>query len=394
MGAIGGLFGLGGGASGTGYAPPQLANIQTGVETDQAKQAYGQNQSALAQQQQLLNALQGQGGIGNQNQVYDQLQGVINGTGPNPAQAMLNQETAKNVAMQGALMAGQRGASSNVGLLARQAAMQGAGIQQNAALQGATMQANQSLNALNQAGGIANTQAGNLINATQGYTGANQAEQGNLLNAIAQQNQARVSNQGNVNSANAGLTQAVMPGQQSLIGGALNSVGSVIGGMADGGQVPTLGVDTSMPQVGPKSSFGQFMSTVLAPQPQKEETFKMGGSSEASKSLRGGVEGLGKGLQSLIGGGAAPVAASKGGLVDVVLSPGEKVVKPQDVKKAAGGDVKAKTVPGKAEVKGDSLKNDKVPAKLPPGSVVIPRTKANDDPASFVRATLAKRGRK
>lgn len=41
--------------------------------------------------------------------------------------------------------------------------------------------------------------------------------------------------------------------------------------------------------------------------------------------------------------------------------------------KAAGG-----RIDGKAEVKGDSPRNDKVPAMLSPGEVVIPRTKAND----------------
>lgn len=35
-------------------------------------------------------------------------------------------------------------------------------------------------------------------------------------------------------------------------------------------------------------------------------------------------------------------------------------------------------VPGKAEVPGDSYSNDKVPAMLSPGEIVIPRSKAND----------------
>ena len=60
------------------------------------------------------------------------------------------------------------------------------------------------------------------------------------------------------------------------------------------------------------------------------------------------------------------------------------------------GKIEAKTVPGKANVKGDSLKNDTYKTKLPEGSVVIPRTKSKDPQKekSFVQATLAKRGRK
>jgi hypothetical protein len=52
------------------------------------------------------------------------------------------------------------------------------------------------------------------------------------------------------------------------------------------------------------------------------------------------------------------------------------------------------TVPGKAEVKGDSLKNDKVPAKLPAGTIVVKRTRANNNPEGFIKEVLSKRGKK
>ncbi len=56
-------------------------------------------------------------------------------------------------------------------------------------------------------------------------------------------------------------------------------------------------------------------------------------------------------------------------------------------------------VPGKAKVKGDSLKNDTVPAVLSPGEIVIPRSIAQgkDAPkraAEFVAKVLAKNGLK
>ena len=165
MGAWSGLLGNNNGANGTGFSTPQGANITNPTNPGQINNAYSGNQTALAQQQALLQALQAQGGLGNQSQVYNQLQGVVNGTGPNPAQAQLAQATGTNVANQAALMAGQRGAGSNVGLIARQAGQQGAATQQNAVGQAATLQANQSLNALNSAGSIANTQVANQIGA-------------------------------------------------------------------------------------------------------------------------------------------------------------------------------------------------------------------------------------
>lgn len=347
MGAIGGPLGLNGGAAGSGFAAPGQANVQQAVSTSDAINSYNQNNFNQQQQQGLLNALSQQNGIGNQSSVFNQLQNVASGQGPNPAQAMLNQATGANVANQAALAAGQRGAGANVGLMARQAAMQGANTQQQAVGQGATMQANQSLGALGQMGGIAGQQVTNQVGQTNAITSANQQEQANLLNAIAGVNQARVGSQGSVNAGNTNLAEQEMRQGQSAAGGSMQGAGSaMMAAMAGGGSV----TDGGEFQNGPQSEFGKFMST---------NQTKM----------------------------------AAGGGVPVKLSPGEKVVEPQNVQKAAAGKVISKTVPGKAKVSGDSLKNDTFDTKAKEGSIVIPRTKAKDDKnsAEFVRKTLAKR---
>lgn len=432
MGAIGGLLGVGGGQSGTGIAPAQQANVVSPTTNGQAQGAYGQNQAALQSQQNLMNVLNSQNGIGNQSQVYGQLQGVANGTGPNPAQAMLNQSTGQNVASQAALMAGQRGASQNVGLLARQAAMQGANTQQQAVGQGATLQANQQLNAINAAGNIANTQAANQIAATGANTSAQQAEQGNLLNAIQGQNSSNVSSQSSVNAANAGLANTQLQGQQGLIGGVMNAAGSATNLFNHGGAVNMAQGGTA----GPQSSFGQFLATVSAgsgspvttPQfsgnnPGAAAIAAMGKSKKEKDTSDGSyapgdtgtsdgydqmqqsgqlgmgptVPGSSSGVGSYVSSvsGAAGPAFKGGGMVDIVVSPGEKIVSPEAAKKAAaGGKLEAKTVPGKAMVSGDSVKNDTVPLKARPGTVIVKRTRANNDPKGFVRDAIAKRGKK
>ena len=247
MSSVGGLLGTAGGANGTGFASPTGSTIQTPVTDAQAQTAYQGVQNSLQGQQSLLTALQGQNGIQNQSQVYNKLQNIANGQGPNPAQTMLNQATGANTANQAALMAGQRGASQNTGMIARQAAMQGAANQQNAAGQGATMQANQSLNALGQMQGSANTMAGQQIGATQNLTQAQQNEQANLLNAIAGQNNANVGMQSNINNNNAALAGINMQGQQNLMGGMMQGVGSLTGMMgAAGGQVTDKGFKRKM----------------------------------------------------------------------------------------------------------------------------------------------------
>jgi hypothetical protein len=292
--SIGGLLGTAGGAGGTGFASPQQAPIQTPVTTDQATDAYKANQTALTQQQSLLDAIRQQNGLQNQTNVYNQLQGIANGTGPNPAQAMLNQATGQNVANQAALMAGQRGSNANAGLLARQAAMQGANTQQQAAGQGATMQAQQSMNAINNMGALANTQAANQIGATGAVTSAQQAEQANLLNAIAGQNNARVGMQSNVNNINGQLANTQLQGQQAMLGGLAPSAGSIMSMFAEGGDV-----DES-------DSFGNFSSKVDAGSTPNVSTPTFGSDSGAAAlSGKGGSSGGGKGIMALLADGGS-----------------------------------------------------------------------------------------
>lgn len=305
MGLIGGLLGLGGGASGTGFSAPQGTSIKpaeltSGVTGKQIGDQYAGVTNGLQQQRDLLYALQNQGGINNQSQVYGQLQGVANGTGPNPAQAMLNQATGQNVANQAALMAGQRGANANVGLLARQAGMAGAGIQQNAVGQAANMQANQSLNALGAAGNLASNQVANQVAATGSNTNAQLNEQQLLQGALNNQNQSEIANQGNlnnanvamqgnINTANSGLAQQGMQNQQKTLGGIGGAIGTVLG-LAGGGQVPD------------GSHFGKFYGT-------------MGG--------------VGTGLKSggpVPGQAVVPGNSQKNDTVPALLSPGEVVI--------------------------------------------------------------------
>lgn len=213
------------------------ANIQGGTNTGQLNQAYGDAQTGLTSQQQFLNALQGQNGVQNQSDVYGQMQQMANGQGPNPAQAMLNQETGNNVANQAALMAGQRGAGANAGLMARQAAQQGAQTQQNAIGQGAGLQAQQSANAINNMAGIAQNQVNQQGQAIQGYNTAAQNEQNILQGANNAFNTAQVSNQANLNNVNAQISQGNQAAGNALTGGIMKGMSSGISSAISGGGI-------------------------------------------------------------------------------------------------------------------------------------------------------------
>jgi hypothetical protein len=379
MSAIPGLLGLGGGQSGTGVAGPALANITNPTNAAQTGAAYGGVQNSLQSQQSLLAALQGQNGLGNQNQVYGQLQGVANGTGPNPAQAMLNNATGANVANQAALMAGQRGAGANAGLIARQAGQQGAATQQNAIGQGAALQAQQSLGALGQAGALANQQAGQQIGQTNANVAGQQGEQANLLGAQGQFNNAQVSSQNSVNSVNGQLANTDLGNQNKAGSGLLNGLGGV-------GSILGIGSGSGSP--------------ISADSP---------GVSGYGPTAPGFASGIG--ALVLAKGGAIPGAPvsrfgqkmANGGKVPAMVSPGERYLNPDQAREVAMDKSKApevlasaKKIPGQAKVKGDSEKNDTVPATLETGGVVVPRTKANmpADAARFIEAALSKKSKK
>lgn len=229
-----------GNSTGSGFTPQ-------GTNSDQTGTAYNQTQSGINQQQQFVNALGQQNGLGNQSQVFNQLQGVVNGTGPNPAQAQLNQATGQNVANQAALMAGQRGSNANAGLIARQAAMQGANAQQQAVGQGASLQANQSLNALGQTAGIANQQVAQQQQGLSALNSNSLQQQGNLLGIQANQNSTGAGIAGGNQSAQANLTGNLMGG----VGGAAMSM------LADGGPVGAPGASADQGAVNGQLISGQ-----------------------------------------------------------------------------------------------------------------------------------------
>jgi hypothetical protein len=367
MGGLGGMFGLNGGYNGTGAGGPVSANTVNPTNQNQINQSYTGTQGALTSQQQLLQALQGQNALGNQNQVYGQLQGIANGTGPNPAQAMLNQATGQNVATQAALMAGQRGAGQNVGLMARQAAQQGAATQQQAVGQGATLQANQSLNAIGQAGQMANTQAGQLTSQANANAASQLGQQSNLLGAQAAYNNAQVGMQSNINSANAGLAASTQGIMASALGGLSQGAGSaLVKGAANGGQVPDYAqggqvapIIQTMP-TGPQSNFAKYL-------------------------LQGST-----GQQNMM---------AKGGEVKALVSPGEVLIPPEKVGKALNSREplkEGKKVPGKPKYPGNDYRNDVVPAKLKSGGIVIPNEiiqsgNPEQEEHKFISAVIAKR---
>jgi uncharacterized cupin superfamily protein len=361
----------------------QLQNINQ-AQSGQANTYNGQqaqSQFDIQQQQNLANQLAVQNGIGNQSQVYNQQQALAQqlgqmaqGQGPNPALAQLAQTTGQNVSNQAALMAGQRGASQNAGLIARQAGMQGAAAQQQAAGQAATLQAQQQLGAvgaLQQQQGMLGSLATQQVGQQQGALSQVSAQQLAQQQAAANQQQMAANIAYQQNQQNTALAQAQTQqgNQQTAMWG---SIAGAVAGAAGGGEIPEFATG------GP----------VFA------------NSSNQAANLKANYKGKSKIGAHLFAHGGKPSH-----LVDALVSPGEKILPPKEAKAAKDGKVNpmkaGKTVPGKAAVGGaiNSYSNDTVPAKLKPGSIVLPRSvtqAANPDGKAkqFVEAIKSKKGKK
>lgn len=375
----------------------------------QANDLQNQSQFDINQQQNFLNALANQGGVSNQSSVFNQLQGVANGTGPNPAQAQLAQATGANTANQAALMAGQRGAGANVGLIARQAAQQGGANQQNAAGQAATMQANQSLNALNQLGGLATQQVNQNQNAITGLNQATQGEQNAILGSIGQQNNANVGMQSSINKANSDIAGINAGKQDGLLGGALGGLGTAglmaaTGGLsaaipaaqkvASNASQSQLGANTNYGGLGSMASmgFGATGGVVGEHQIGNNPVATADNATAKPKDSHAGLEFL-KGILAMPKHMESTMATpyAHGGTA--------QPMKPMPTDKPMQNMKSGGHVAGKPKVSGakNTLKNDTVPAVLSPGEIVLPRSVTqSSDPvtaaAHFVHAVMAKRG--
>lgn len=301
--------------------------------------------------QNSLNGVNGvNANIGNQNALAQALLLQSQGGGPNPALTQLNQTTGQNVNNQAALMAGQRGAGSNPGLLARQIAMNGAQTQQNAVGQAATLQAQQQLAAEQGLSGL----YGNIGNEQLGEQGVNNQLFGTASGAQNAQNNTNVTNYADTQGINQKTAAANAAASNQTQGGIFNAIGGVLGGLVS----PITGaLGLTGASAAPAGSAGAVT------QPAVQPAFAKGGTVKYPSHLKGIAL-----LYHPMCAGGTPMAA--GGKVPVMLSPGEVSVSPEG---------EAKKVPGKAKVKGDSLKNDVVPAKLEAGGVVIPRSIVNSD---------------
>lgn len=353
-----------------GNKPAQMAQINNPVTQAQVNEQYGNSQNALQQQQALVNALQAQGGIGNQSQALEMFRQQALGQGPNPAQQQLANATGANTANQAALMAGQRGTSGNAGLMARQIAQQGAANQQNLAGQSAALQAQQQLAGQQLFGNLATQQVGQQQQAVGGQNQFAQGLYGQTLQGMGNFNNAQVANTQQYNSANSKLNEQLQKSQLGLGAG----IGAGIAGLA-----PQIGQSFGN-LLGDTGKFGKEMQIQSMQNITPKNFNDANVNRDIQNSAHGGMIGYAMGGQANMQKNYDNGPRSKAGHAFCNMK--------------AGGKVE-----GQAQVVGDSERNDTVPAMLSPGEIVIPRSilqgkNPAQGAAKFVQAILAKKGMK
>lgn len=315
------------------------------------------------------------------------------GGGPNPAQ-MQYLQNAQNIAQQQAANYAQN-RSLNPGLAARMAGQTAAATTQSAANQAAVQQAQQQLAAQQQMAALTGIEQQGLSSA-QG------------INAQIAQN--------NANAVNA-QQQGILGSIASGAGSALNTFGIKL---ADGGEVE---MPAQYMADGGKPIIAGSIVTPDAPMFSNAESVKDTYKDRAEKnksSLGSGFNLFSSPFMSEMPTGAADLGPGAAGATSDLGMMAAMVAKGGQMHKAGhqsmlgqfyskayggaandnlmrlGGPVKAEMPSQKAVVKNDSYANDKIPAMLSEGEIVIPRhiamhPNAPKKSAEFVAAVLAKK---
>lgn len=408
MSFVGDLFS---GSKGTGWEPQRAASLE------QAQQLYGQTQEQLQKQREFTQALMGQvpGALAAQKDVANLYQQQMAGTAPSVAQRQLAEATRQNVGRTAAMMAGQRGAGANIGMLARQAALAGSQAQQQMAGQAATLRAEEQQKAQAGMQGLSAQQIAAAQQSQGMGTQAALSAQQLILNQIAQQE-----------AAKAGIAQQTAKGQSDIVGGLISGISGGIISNAQTGAKGAAGAAAHGGMAGRDFSQNYAQGGGLGSDDYWDSlksnlgSIRVAPALEGDSKLKKSMEKLGQaggkylmseepkqtGLtlnQQRMPGQMVPPMYAQGGKVPAMVSPGERYLNPSEVEKVKDGkkeaDKAGMKIPGQAKVKGDSLKNDTVKMTLEEGGIVIPRSvMQSKDPGEqarkFVQAVLAKQSMK
>jgi hypothetical protein len=283
----------------------------------------------------------------------DTLNAQASGQTPSLAQMQLQAGADQNLKNSAALMASQRGI--NPAQAARQVAMSHQATGQQLANDIGQLRLNEQMQKQNLLAGVLDQARNQDINQQQ----ANTQLYGTVGGLNNQQTQNQLQNYWGAESMNNQAIAQASRNRQGLMSGLLNQAGGALsmfaahGGMVNGYAGGGL---VDVPDM--------YEPVKINLNPIKKD--EGGGGDAKEKGFTSGSGGFDLGSVAKL---APLLAFSQGGNVPVQISPEEKIQTP---------DGKMYEVSGKAKYAGDDYRNDTVMAKVPEGSIVVPRTKASD----------------
>lgn len=385
--ALGGALGVSGFKQGKMYDVNKEAFYDTGALSERQRQLASE-QAARAGQAVAPEAIAGQAGLA------AALQAQMAGQGPSLAQNQLKQATDRNIA-QAMAMAQTRGA--NPFLAQRQAMQSAATAGQEAAAQSGALRAQEQLAAQQQLAGVLQQQRGASLQEQQLRDQMAQFYAGQQTGLTQDQIKSKQAYEalmsGNVEAFNRSQ-QAAFESQQAR-------QGSLVGGLIQGGGTAAMAAammsDKRVKKNVKDADFTELDNFVKMAEggmvePSDQNSFKddLKKWSEAAKKYQSlsddknmtGPEKAGSGIGKGVGAGLIALTKDSGSGAGQAMA-GESALSAAALANkggyVAGCMAEGGVVPGKATVKGDSVKNDKVPALLSPGEAVIPRTVMDGD---------------
>ena len=367
------------------------------------------------------------------------------GNGPSLAQRQLDTATQQNAARAASAVASMRGI--NPALAARMIAQNQAATNQEAAGQAATTRLSEQLQTQSLLGQALEARRAQDLAAQQ----ANTSTLGTLGGLQQGQNSLRVQNQLGAEQINAGVASQNAETNKQIFGGIMQGVGAAMQGAGSGGGGGGMNVGSFMGKahggeierplrlMGGGSVWQKILEQVGKGYSAMGKRLEEEKTTDAADRFSGGpragppqvaspeittpsLDTMG-GYGQMVGAPPVPTATTPPTLDSMRgygTMPGAGPVPPQPTEDmqitaptldsmrgygaspgmARGGAIDFRAggpVPGKAAVRGNSPKNDTVPAMVSPGEIVLPRTvaQAPDAPeqaAAFVRAIKAKKG--
>lgn len=209
------------------FSGSKAYQAQSGLQPGELEQASQERQKALADMASFVAATKPGSveALAAQQALGTQLGQMAQGQGPSAAQAMLEQQRGQLSSSLASLLASQRGASQNVGLVGRTAARAGAEAGANLASQAATLRMQEQLQAISQAQNLAAQRVEQQRLGTAQYGQAALQGQQQLLAAQAQQEAQRTA-----------MAQQQEATRGQIIGGLISGVGAATGALAGGGK--------------------------------------------------------------------------------------------------------------------------------------------------------------